>query len=118
MALPSRCTVQAPQRAMPQPNFVPVSPRESRMTQSRGVEGSSSTVTDFPLRKKEVTMRLLERANPSTACAHGPDSGRGPQTALICASCVLDATAPIPVTWKLLPGREPLEEHGGERRER
>src|SRR5882762_4857927 len=61
MALPSRCTVQAPQRAMPHPNFVPVSPKESRRTQSRGVEGSSSTDTDFPLRKKEVTMRLLER---------------------------------------------------------
>src|SRR5204862_802806 len=54
MAWPSRWTVQAPHRAMPQPNFVPVNPKESRITQSKGVEGSSSTVTGFPFKKKEV----------------------------------------------------------------
>src|SRR5437879_13113009 len=56
MALPSRWTVHAPHRAIPQPNFVPVNPNESRITQSKGVEGSSSTVTEFPFKRKEVTV--------------------------------------------------------------
>src|SRR5205814_9789361 len=54
MAVPSRCSVQAPYSAMPQPNFVPVNPKESRMTHSSEVERSSSTVTGFPFKKKEV----------------------------------------------------------------
>ena len=37
VALPPTCTVQAPHRPMPQPNFVPVRPSSSRMTQSNGV---------------------------------------------------------------------------------
>src|SRR5438105_3604470 len=45
---PSTCTVQAPQRAMPQPNFVPVSSRKSRSTQRSGVSGSASTVIGLP----------------------------------------------------------------------
>src|SRR5579872_3357618 len=55
IAWPSRCTVQAPHRAMPHPYLVPVMPSESRSTQSKGVEGSTSTLTDFPLRLNEVT---------------------------------------------------------------
>src|SRR5215472_8178307 len=55
MALPSRCTVQAPHKAIPQPNFVPVSPNESRNTHNNGVEGSPSTWTGFPFTKKLVT---------------------------------------------------------------
>jgi hypothetical protein len=51
---------------MPHPNFVPVSPKESRMTQRSGVEGSSSTETDFPFKKKEVTVHLMELADSST----------------------------------------------------
>ena len=39
--LPSINTVQAPQSAIPQPNFVPVSPRLSRSTQSSGVSPST-----------------------------------------------------------------------------
>ena len=35
--VPSKWTVQAPHWPMPQPNFVPVSRRRSRITQSRGV---------------------------------------------------------------------------------
>ncbi len=46
---PSRCTVQAPHRAAPQPNLVPVMSRLSRMTQSRGVTGSASTLWVLPL---------------------------------------------------------------------
>src|SRR5215469_15692547 len=46
---PSRCTVQAPHWAIPHPNFVPVSLRCSRSTQSNGVSGSASTLTSLPL---------------------------------------------------------------------
>src|SRR5258708_27683947 len=54
IAFPSKCTVQAPQSAIPQPNFVPVSPSESRRTHSSGVDGSTSTWTGFPFTKKFV----------------------------------------------------------------
>ena len=38
-ATPPRCTVQAPQSPLPQPNLVPVRPSSSRMTQSSGIDG-------------------------------------------------------------------------------
>ena len=41
-AWPSICTVQAPQSAAPQPNFVPVSPNSSRKYHSSGIDGSPS----------------------------------------------------------------------------
>src|SRR5450432_4032899 len=44
---------------MPQPYFVPVRFRESRMTQSSGVEGGSSTETGFPFTVKEIKECLL-----------------------------------------------------------
>src|SRR5277367_1742112 len=44
---------------MPQPNFVPVRFRESRITQSKGVDGGSSTVTGLPLTVNEIKERLL-----------------------------------------------------------
>src|SRR5258708_30076164 len=44
MATPSRWTVQAPQSAMPQPNFVPVMPSTSRKTHNKGISPSTSTV--------------------------------------------------------------------------
>ena len=43
-AAPSMCTVQAPHWATPQPYLVPVRPTCSRMTQSSGVLGSTSTL--------------------------------------------------------------------------
>src|SRR5581483_2925081 len=43
------CTVQAPQNAIPQPNLVPVKPRVSRNTHSRGVFGGTSTTALLPL---------------------------------------------------------------------
>src|SRR5262245_21829270 len=49
VATPSTCTVQAPQSATPQPNFVPVMPSTSRSTQRRGVSPSTSTLWAFPL---------------------------------------------------------------------
>src|SRR3954471_9590718 len=48
-AEPSRCTVQAPHSAIPQPNFVPVMPRMSRRTHSSGVSPSTSTLRGVPL---------------------------------------------------------------------
>src|SRR5690242_8597406 len=48
-ALPSRWTVHAPHWPMPHPNLVPVSPIESRNTQSSGVSAATSTVCDRPL---------------------------------------------------------------------
>ncbi len=50
------CTVQAPQSAMPHPNFVPVMFKVSRRTQSSGISGLTSTVRDFPLRVKVVAI--------------------------------------------------------------
>ena len=47
--MPSRCTVQAPQSATPQPNFVPFMPSRSRKTHRRGMSGSASTLCDLPL---------------------------------------------------------------------
>src|SRR5256885_770056 len=76
MARPSRWTVQAPQRAMPQPNFVPVRPRESRMTHKSGVEGSSSTETGLPFNVKEVMKRLRGMSADDLADLPGQDSGR------------------------------------------
>src|SRR6202048_4409164 len=49
MATPSTWTVQAPQSAMPQPNFVPVMPSTSRNTHRSGVLPSTSTLCVLPL---------------------------------------------------------------------
>ena len=48
-ALPSRCTVQAPHRPMPQPYLEPVKPRTSRTYQSIGIDGSPSKECSVPL---------------------------------------------------------------------
>src|ERR1700678_32947 len=42
IALPSTCTVQAPHKPIPQPNFAPVSSRRSRKYQRTGIAGSPS----------------------------------------------------------------------------
>src|SRR5262249_48361063 len=47
--IPFRCTVQAPHKALPQPNFVPVIPSTSRKTQSKGMSPSTSTSCSLPL---------------------------------------------------------------------
>src|SRR6266705_6708920 len=54
--LPSTCTVHAPHSAMPQPNFVPVIPSTSRITQSNGVSSSTSTLRDLPLIVRDCVM--------------------------------------------------------------
>ena len=59
---PSRWTVQAPQSAMPQPNLVPVRPRWSRTTQSKGVSSGASTFIDLPL-ICNVVIELLHQSD-------------------------------------------------------
>src|SRR2546430_10666946 len=54
VATPSRCTVQAPHCAMPQPNLVPVRPSVSRSTQRSGVSGVTLTVSRLPFTVKEI----------------------------------------------------------------
>ena len=56
---PSRCTVQAPHSAMPQPNLVPLRSSTSRSTQSRGVSAGTSTSWARPL-----TVSLKDMSSP------------------------------------------------------
>src|SRR6202030_2309498 len=56
IALPSRCTVQAPHMPAPQPYFVPVSLRCSRTTQSSGVSGPASTEAGLLLTVKVIAI--------------------------------------------------------------
>src|SRR4051812_32741634 len=58
-ASPSRCTVQAPHSALPQPNLVPTSCISPRSTHSKGVSGSALTVEVLPLILIVVVMELL-----------------------------------------------------------
>jgi hypothetical protein len=54
VARPSTCTVHAPQNPIPQPNFVPVSPSSSRITQSNAASSGLCTETVLPLRSNVV----------------------------------------------------------------
>src|SRR5690349_11108917 len=58
VAAPSMCTVQAPHKAMPQPNLVPVRLRLSRSTQSSGVSSAASVVSSLPLTFSFIIARL------------------------------------------------------------
>src|SRR5438477_10976101 len=58
-AWPSIWTVHAPHGAIPQPYLVPVNSRFSRRTQSRGVEGSTSTFTRRLFTLNEITWENL-----------------------------------------------------------
>src|SRR5512134_1238598 len=75
-ASPSRCTVQAPHCAAPQPNFVPVSPTTSRSAQSRGIAGSASiansrlfTISFIPLLLAGCLSQALGGADGQIALA-------------------------------------------------
>src|SRR6202171_3742913 len=70
MAAPSTCTVQAPQSAMPQPNFVPVMPSTSRNTHNRGVSPSTSTVRSTPLTLIVVVISYLLAVRAYPAIIH------------------------------------------------
>src|SRR5580658_2916498 len=80
-ACPSICTVHAPHSAMPQPYFVPVRFRESRITHSKGVDGGSSTVTGLPLTVNEIKERLL----PCKISCEGLDVWKPVRVATKCA---------------------------------
>ena len=62
--LPSRCTVHAPQSCAPQPNLVPVMPTVSRMAQSSGVLGSTSTSWVLPLMFRRAMLSSQKVAGP------------------------------------------------------
>src|SRR5215472_3327041 len=53
VSAPFMCTLHAPQIPAPQPYLVPVSSRESRRTQSRGVSAATSTVFETPFTRSE-----------------------------------------------------------------
>src|SRR6266478_8137265 len=64
VASPLMCTVQAPQSAMPQPNFVPVMFSVSRSTQRSGMSGLTSTDCDLPFKVKLMAMESsLQQTN-------------------------------------------------------
>ena len=54
IASPFRCTVQAPQSATPQPNFVPVRPSSSRKYHMSGIDGSPSNVRSCQVQMSEA----------------------------------------------------------------
>ena len=49
VTIPSMCTLHAPHCPMPHPNFVPVSPKLSRNTQSSGVSSAMLAECLVPL---------------------------------------------------------------------
>ena len=53
--------MQAPQAAMPHPNFVPVNPSVSRRTHSSGVCGSTSTERVRPFTSSVIAINSSER---------------------------------------------------------
>src|SRR6202521_4324535 len=71
---PAICTVQAPQSAIPQPNFVPVMPSTSRNTQSSGVSPSTSTLCALPLTLMVKAM-VLSPALPSDPASNLVQAG-------------------------------------------
>src|SRR6266581_3148295 len=76
LGMPSRCTVQAPQSATPQPNLVPFMPSRSRKTHSRGMSGDASTVCDLPL-ILSVTMAMPPGGSaPTSMSLPSPRPGR------------------------------------------
>ncbi len=76
-AAPSRCTVQAPHCAIPQPNLVPVMPRWLRSAHSRGVAASASTATGLPFRSigsSSVSSRWFRPSGPRNRAGAGSPS--------------------------------------------
>src|SRR5574340_1522537 len=58
-AAPSTCTVHAPHKPAPHPNFVPVRPSASRSTQSSGVSGATSSACRTPFTTNSMEAMLL-----------------------------------------------------------
>src|SRR5690348_14427537 len=87
-AVPSRCTVQAPQRPAPQPNLVPVICKCSRMTQSKGVSSAASTCLAWPL------MVSVSMFPPWLTLVRYQANARISSDAFILASCLRGSCAP------------------------
>src|ERR1700719_3008706 len=88
VATPSRCTVHAPQSAIPHPNFVPVRPSSSRSVHKSGVSSGTSTVTGLPLTFR-VGMVLKQLLGSGTH-VHDGLSVRADDYGLVtpCCACV------------------------------
>jgi len=60
VGVPSTWTVQAPQSAMPQPYFVPVSSSVSRSAQRSGISGATSTCRGVPFTVRAIMRSPLD----------------------------------------------------------
>src|SRR5712692_10420074 len=65
---PSTCTVQAPHKPAPHPNFVPVSSSVSRRTQSKGVSGETLTFFSLPFTRSVTSAMLVQSRLSSLVC--------------------------------------------------
>src|SRR5436190_24054419 len=113
VATPSRCTVQAPHCAMPQPNLVPVSPSVSRSTQRSGVSGATSTVSRLPLTVKEIgdmTSFPLLRGLVNNVHRR-PAGGKGGGGGVLRGNGQVDSRVPVAATPRG-PGLEMKEPEG------
>jgi hypothetical protein len=68
IALPLLCTVQAPQRAIRQPNFVPVSPSVSRKYHNSGMSGSASKLRSTPFTLSFTILGPLPHSDKHSTC--------------------------------------------------
>ena len=98
-ASPLMCTVQAPHKAMPHPNFVPVMFSVSRSTQRRGISGLTSTVCGLPFKTKLMGNKppvVRKRDYPTTIQTSNESAS------LAWALPVSCPAAPYP-EWKAIP---------------
>src|SRR5690606_31767756 len=75
-AAPSRCTVQAPHRPAPQPNFVPTRPRCSRNTHNSAVSGAACTSSSRPLIVRLAMLSLQDSGDAVVASGAPPEGLR------------------------------------------
>src|SRR5262249_52194180 len=121
VASPLMCTVQAPHKAIPQPNFVPVMFKVSRRTHKSGICGSTSTVVDLPFSVKVTAMatsvglgkhilqqvrlgwKYSARAEKQRQAAILARAGRGlPQILLTCYYAAGIRTGSLPFSFAVL----------------
>ena len=88
-AVPSTCTVQAPQKPPPQPNFGPLISSRSRRTQSSGMSGLPAYSRSLPLMWMVGighTSALSRMGRPPSPDRHGFVSAQGARPGSILAS--------------------------------
>src|SRR5690349_13250431 len=93
VAAPSICTVQAPQRPLPQPNFVPVSCSSSRRYHKSGSSGSPVKVRLTPLTVQAIFFMESPEVQIFTVVA--PDEQRISDCSHISCSLCLRDTCPF-----------------------